>query len=154
MATAFRLCPLTCMPTTRMSPAGMPCACTVTEPSRLTLSEVVKARYLELFQFIRKELHRADFYDAIAGGIVLTGGSSKVEGVIELAEEVFDLPVRLGLPQNVAGLTDVARSPIYSTAVGLLLYGRQQQGPAAPAPAGAGGGYWLQRLQTWFKGQF
>jgi cell division protein FtsA len=122
--------------------------------SRLTLSEVVKARYLELFQFIRKELHRSDFYDAIAGGIVLTGGSSKVEGVIELAEEVFDLPVRLGLPQNVAGLTDVARSPIYSTAVGLLLYGRQQQGPVAQAPAGAGAGYWLQRLQTWFKGQF
>jgi cell division protein FtsA len=121
--------------------------------SRLTLSEVVKARYLELFQFIRKELHRSDFYDAIAGGIVLTGGASKVEGVIELAEEVFDLPVRLGLPQNVAGLTDVARSPIYSTAVGLLHYGRQQQGPAAPQP-GAGAGYWLQRLQTWFRGQF
>jgi len=122
--------------------------------SRLTLSEVVKARYLELFQFIRKELHRSDFYDAIAGGIVLTGGSSKVEGIIELAEEVFDLPVRLGLPQNVAGLTDVARSPIYSTAVGLLLYGRQQQGPAAPQPGGAGAGYWLHRLQTWFRGQF
>jgi len=123
--------------------------------SRLTLAEVIKARYLELFQFIRKELHRSDFYDAIAGGIVLTGGSSKVEGVIELAEEVFDLPVRLGLPQNIAGLTDVARNPVYSTAVGLLLYGRQQQGGAnAPEPASAGLGFWLQRMQTWFKGHF
>jgi len=124
--------------------------------SRLTLAEVIKARYLELFQFIRKELHRSDFYEACAGGIVLTGGSSKVEGVIELAEEVFDLPVRLGLPQNVAGLTDVARNPMYSTAVGLLLYGRQQQGGgvSAPEPAAAGLGYWLSRMQTWFKGHF
>ena len=123
--------------------------------SRLTLAEVIKARYLELFQFIRKELHRSDFYDAIAGGIVLTGGSAKVEGITELAEEVFDLPVRLGLPQNVAGLTDVARNPVYSTAVGLLLYGRQQQGGGnAPEPASAGLGFWLQRMQTWFNGHF
>jgi cell division protein FtsA len=122
--------------------------------SRLTLAEVIKARYLELFQFVRKELHKNDWYDAIAGGIVLTGGSAKVEGVIELAEEVFDLPVRLGLPQNVAGLTDVARNPVYSTAVGLLLYGRQQQGPAAPEASGAGLAHWVERVQTWFKGQF
>ena len=120
--------------------------------SRLTLAEVIKARYLELFQFIRKELHRSDFYDAIAGGIVLTGGSSKVEGVIELAEEVFDLPVRLGLPQNISGLTEVARNPIYSTGVGLLLYGRQQHAHGAPEPASAG--LWLARMQNWFKGHF
>lgn len=122
--------------------------------SRLTLSEVIRARYLELFQFVRKELHRNDWYDAIAGGIVLTGGSSRCEGVIELAEEVFDLPVRLGLPQNVGGLSDVGRNPVYSTAVGLLLYGRQQQGPAAPEAAGAGGGALISRVQNWFKGQF
>lgn len=121
--------------------------------SRLTLSEVVRARYLELFQFIRKELHRSDFYDAIAGGIVLTGGSSKVEGIVELAEEVFDLPVRIGLPQNVSGLTEVARNPIYSTAVGLLLYGRQQQNPGGTDSSNASG-RWLERLQGWFKGHF
>jgi cell division protein FtsA len=120
--------------------------------SRLTLAEVIKARYMELFQFIRKELHRSDFYDAIAGGIVLTGGSSKVEGVIELAEEVFDLPVRLGLPQNISGLTEVARNPIYSTGVGLLLYGRQQHAHGTPEPASAG--LWLARMQNWFKGHF
>ncbi|MCI0749550.1 MAG: cell division protein FtsA [Nevskiales bacterium] len=121
--------------------------------SRLTLTEVIRARYLELFQFIRKELHRSDFYDAIAGGVVLTGGSAKVEGVIELAEEVFDLPVRLGVPQNISGLTDVAQNPIYSTAVGLLLYGRQQiQG--SPEPDADSLGYWLSRVQTWFKGHF
>lgn len=122
--------------------------------SRLTLAEVIKARYLELFQFIRKELHRSDFYDAIAGGIVLTGGSAKVEGVVELAEEVFDMPVRLGLPQNVAGLTEVVRNPVYSTAVGLLLYGRQQQAPAAQELAYAGLGHWAARVQAWFKGHF
>jgi len=122
--------------------------------SRLTLSEVIKARYVELFQFIRKELHRSDFYDLIAGGVVLTGGSSKIEGLVELAEEVFDLPVRVGLPQNVAGLTEVARNPIYSTAVGLLLYGRQQQPMTAADAAGPGLGQMFGRLGTWFKGHF
>ena len=121
--------------------------------SRLTLAEVIKARYLELFQFIRKELHRSDFYDAIAGGVVLTGGSAKVEGVIELAEEVFDLPVRLGLPQNIAGLTEVARNPVYSTGVGLLLYGRQQL-PHGGLDSVGGAGRWAERLQSWFKGHF
>jgi cell division protein FtsA len=122
--------------------------------SRLTLAEVIRPRYEELFRFIRKELHRADFYDAIAGGVVLTGGSSKMEGVIELAEEVFDMPVRLGLPQSISGLTEVARNPIYSTAVGLLLYGRRQQGPGPQEPAPAGLRQMLGRIDQWFKGQF
>ncbi|MBI2384220.1 MAG: cell division protein FtsA [Gammaproteobacteria bacterium] len=122
--------------------------------SRLTLAEVIKARYEELFRFIRKELHRSDFYDTVAGGVVLTGGSAKMEGVIELAEEVFEMPVRLGVPQNVSGLTEVARNPIYSTAVGLLLYGRQHQAhPNAEAEQGSVR-YWVDRIGSWFKGNF
>jgi cell division protein FtsA len=122
--------------------------------SRLTLAEVIKPRYEELFRFIRKELHRADFYDAVAGGVVLTGGSSKMEGVVELAEEVFELPVRVGLPQNVSGLTDVARNPIYSTAVGLLLYGRRQQMQGAQEPQPAGIRQLGERVKQWFTGHF
>src|SRR5690606_14291856 len=75
--------------------------------SRLTLSEVIRPRYEELFRFVRKELHRADWYDAIAGGVVLTGAASLMPGVPELAEEVFELPTRLGPPHEVTGVRDV-----------------------------------------------
>ena len=94
--------------------------------SRQTLAEVVEPRYEELFTLIQSELRRSGFEDIIAAGIVLTGGSSKMEGLIELAEEVFHMPVRLGVPQNVSGLADVVRNPIYATGVGLLHYGKQQ----------------------------
>jgi cell division protein FtsA len=122
--------------------------------SRLTLAEVIKPRYEELFRFIRKELHKADYYDAVAGGIVLTGGSARMEGVAELAEEVFELPVRVGVPQNVSGLTDVARNPMYSTAVGLLLYGRRQQQQGAQEPQPAGLRQLWERIRQWFTGHF
>nr|MCH9783189.1 cell division protein FtsA [Gammaproteobacteria bacterium] len=88
--------------------------------SRQNLAEVVEPRYDELFTLIQAEIRRSGFEDMIPGGIVLTGGSSKIEGAAELAEEIFHMPVRLGTPQGVAGLTDVVRNPIYSTSVGLL----------------------------------
>ncbi len=94
--------------------------------SRQTLAEVVEPRYEELFTLIQAELRRSGFEDRIPAGVVLTGGSSKMEGLIELAEEVFHMPVRLGMPQYVKGLADVVRNPIYATGVGLLLYGHQQ----------------------------
>ncbi|EIT69177.1 MULTISPECIES: cell division protein FtsA [Hydrocarboniphaga] len=121
--------------------------------SRITLSEVIRPRYEELFRLIRKELHRSDWYDGIAGGVVLTGGACYLPGVQELAEEVFELPVRLGLPQNVVGVRDVAKSPANATAVGLLLYGRQFQAPKDTRPE-VGVGYWVQRVSQWFKGNF
>ena len=94
--------------------------------SRQTLAEVVEPRYEELFTLIQAELRRSGFEEVIPAGIVLTGGSSKMEGLIELAEEVFHMPVRLGLPQGISGLVDVVRNPIHATGVGLLLYGQQQ----------------------------
>src|SRR5512138_1709102 len=93
--------------------------------ARQTLAEVVEPRYEELFALIREELRRSGFEEVIAAGVVLTGGSSKMEGAIELAEEVFHVPVRLGVPQSVNGLSDVVRNPIHSTGVGLLLFGRE-----------------------------
>ncbi|MEE8542800.1 MAG: cell division protein FtsA, partial [Gammaproteobacteria bacterium] len=107
--------------------------------ARQTLAEVVEARYDELFSLVRDELRRSGFEELIAAGIVLTGGSSKMEGAVELAEEIFHVPVRLGVPQYVEGLADIVRNPIHATAVGLLLYGKevaQVQADAAAAKVG------------------
>ena len=91
--------------------------------SRQALAEVVEPRYDELFTLIQAELRRSGFEDLIAAGIVLTGGTSKMEGVVELAEEIFHMPVQSGCPRRSPGLTDIVRNPIYSTGVGLLQYG-------------------------------
>ena len=81
---------------------------------------MVEPRYEELLTLVQAELRRSGFEDLCAAGMVLTGGSSKMEGMVELAEEIFHMPVRLGAPQSVTGLGDVVRNPIYSTGVGLL----------------------------------
>lgn len=94
--------------------------------SRQSLAEVVEPRYDELFTLILAEIRRSGFEEIIAAGIVLTGGTAKMEGVVELAEEIFHMPVRLGAPQNITGLSDIVDNPIYSTGVGLLRYGINQ----------------------------
>lgn len=123
--------------------------------ARQTLAEVVEPRYDELLTLIQAELRRSGFEDLIAAGVVLTGGSAKMEGVIELAEEIFHMPVRLGVPQHVAGLVDVVRNPIYATGVGLLLFGSQHRyDRGGETVTGSGGkGVW-ERMKFWFKGNF
>ncbi|MDG4811824.1 cell division protein FtsA [Hydrogenovibrio sp. 3SP14C1] len=96
--------------------------------SRHTLVEVIEPRYEELFQLIQAELRRTDFENKIAAGIVLTGGSSLVEGAVELAEEVFHMPVRLGMPHDVSGLKEEVCNPSFATTVGLLMYAKEHQG--------------------------
>ena len=122
---------------------------------RQTLVEVVEPRYEELLTLVQAELSRSGFENLIAGGVVLTGGSSKMEGLIELAEEVFHMPVRLGVPQYVAGLVDVVSNPIYATGVGLLLFGNQNQTGRLRDMPGARGvrGIW-ERMKSWFQGNF
>jgi cell division protein FtsA len=121
--------------------------------ARQTLAEVVEPRYEELFHLVRKELRRAGFEELIAAGVVLTGGSAKMEGAIELAEEVFHMPVRLGVPQHVDGLADVVRNPIHATGVGLLLYGRDAlQARAEARQAKLGFGRVLRKMTSWFQG--
>src|SRR5450631_3318364 len=123
--------------------------------ARQTLAEIVEPRYEELFNLIREELRRSGFEEVIAAGIVLTGGSARMEGAIELAEEIFHVPVRLGLPGQVKGLSDVVRSPIYSTGVGLLLYARENSVPASRAAAlGGNVASAFDRMKSWFKGNF
>jgi len=92
--------------------------------SKQNLAEIIEPRYEELMLLVQAELRRSGYEGLIAAGIILTGGSSKVTGLVELAEEIFHMPVRMGIPQHVSGLTDVVQNPIYSTGVGLLLYGR------------------------------
>lgn len=130
--------------------------------SRLSLAEVVEPRYEELFQLIQAEIRRSGFEGLIPAGIVLTGGTSKMEGAIELAEEVFHAPVRLASPQFVVGLDDVVNNPIHSTGVGLLHYAiLQNEAENKPALGFMGevddtnnkDGI-STRIKRWFKRQF
>jgi len=123
--------------------------------SRQTLAEVVEPRYEELLTLIQAELRRSGFEDVIAGGVVMTGGSSKMEGLIELAEEVFHMPVRLGMPRYVSGLSDVVRNPIYATGVGLLLFGEKHRSKGTINQLGGQGfsAVW-QKMKSWFQGNF
>lgn len=123
--------------------------------ARQTLAEVVEPRYEELLGLVQGELRRSGFEDACAAGVVLTGGTSKMEGVVELAEEIFHMPVRLGVPQHVNGLSEVARNPIHATGVGLLLYGQQRrQNPRSePVDTRSEKGL-LKRMAEWFQKNF
>jgi cell division protein FtsA len=123
--------------------------------SRQTLAEVVEPRYEELLSLVQSELRKSGFEEMIAAGVVLTGGSSKMEGVVELAEEIFHMPVRLGVPQYVSGLSDVVSNPIHATGVGLLLYGHQHRNSTIGHMIDEGGikGVWA-RMKSWFQGNF
>ena len=123
------------------------------ELSRQTLAEVVEPRYDELFGLIQAELRRSGFEELIAAGVVLTGGASKMEGVIELAEEIFHMPVSLGAPKAVSGLKDIVCNPIHATGVGLMLYGKEQRRSASGANHG-GSGKRMSRLRKWFADNF
>src|SRR5690606_11304261 len=129
------------------------------ELSRQALAEVVEPRYDELFTLIQAELRRSGYEDMIPAGIVLTGGTAKMEGAVELAEEIFHMPVRLGVPHSVKGLVDVVRNPIYSTGVGLLLYGlkKQAEGFVVSSPGmydEVPGISVLEKMKRWFQGNF
>jgi cell division protein FtsA len=129
--------------------------------SRQSLAEVVEPRYDELFTLVQAEIRRSGYEDMIAAGIVLTGGTSKMEGVVELAEEIFHTPVRIGMPHDVAGLTDIVRNPIYATGVGLLHYGLKQQ-KSGGARSGARSrvarekteGSFFTRARQWIQNNF
>ncbi|MEW5248063.1 cell division protein FtsA [Microbulbifer sp. 2201CG32-9] len=121
--------------------------------SRQALAEVVEPRYDELFTLVQAELRRSGFEDLCAAGVVLTGGSSKMEGAVELAEEIFHMPVRLAVPQGIAGLTDIVSNPIYSTGVGLLMHAMQHEGVEAGGRTPTHGeNQWWDKVKHWFRG--
>lgn len=122
--------------------------------SRQSLAEVVEPRYDELFTLILAEIRRSGFEELIPAGVLLTGGTSKMEGAVELAEEIFHMPVRLGAPQYAKGLNDIIRNPIYATAVGLLIYGaRDDESSGMPGSGQLAGGL-MTRVRDWFGRHF
>ena len=124
--------------------------------SAKALSDVVSARYEELFTLVRNELRRSGFEDRMAAGIVITGGASNVNGAIELAELCFEMPVRKGYAHHVAGLAEATENPSFATSVGLLLHGFQQQYDAryaVPTMNEKNRGMWM-RMREWFQGNF
>ncbi|GAM09506.1 cell division protein FtsA [Geobacter sp. OR-1] len=96
--------------------------------SRQLLAEILEPRVEEIFTLVNREIVKSGYEDLIASGVVITGGSTILEGMPELAEQVFNLPVRRGLPQNIGGLVDVVNTPAYATGVGLVVYGSKNQG--------------------------
>jgi cell division protein FtsA len=91
--------------------------------SRQLLAEILEPRVEEIFTLVNREIVKSGFEDMIASGVVITGGSTILEGMPELAEQIFNLPVRRGTPQKIGGLVDVVNSPVYATGVGLVIYG-------------------------------
>ena len=124
--------------------------------SAKALSDVVSARYEELFSLVRNELRRSGFEDRMAAGIVLTGGASNIIGAIELAELSFEMPVRKGCAHYVSGLAEATENPSFATGVGLLLHGFQQQYEGSynvPAMSDNAKSMW-SKMKEWFQGNF
>ncbi len=123
--------------------------------ARQVLAEVVEPRYEELFILIKDELQRSGLEEFCAAGVVLTGGSSKMEGAIELAEEVFHMPVRIGVPQEIEGLTDMVKDPRFATGVGLILFGKQNQEHSGfDFSEHTGFSAIIAKMKKWFQGNF
>jgi cell division protein FtsA len=94
--------------------------------SRHILAEIVEPRVEEIFMLVQHELQKCGLEEVLASGVVITGGSTLLAGMPEMAEEVLGVPVRRGLPRGIGGLVDVVKSPMYATAVGLVMYGARQ----------------------------
>lgn len=121
--------------------------------SRHTLAEVIEPRYQELFELIQEEIKSSGLEEQIAAGIVLTGGTAKMEGAVEFAEELFQMPVRVGVPLEVKGLSEYVEDATFATAVGLLQYGKESLQAKQAGKGKATEGLW-HRIQSWFKGEF
>ena len=121
--------------------------------STQTLASVIEPRYEELFSLVLAELRRSGYEELVGAGVVLTGGASKVRGAVELAEEVFHMPVRVGKPRHIGGLRGEVEDPIHATGVGLLLYGAAQQvyGESRSYNLSSSDGLW-ERMKNWFTG--
>lgn len=120
-----------------------------------TLAEVLEPRVVELYELILNELRRSGMEEMIASGIVITGGSAMMKGMVELGEEIFHMPVRLGMPRYVGGLSEVVSNPRYATGVGLVLMGKQQLERHISGQMEAGSfGRMLEKMKSWFQGNF
>lgn len=128
------------------------------EPRQLsiqTLAEVIEPRVVELYELVLQELRRSGMEEMIASGIVITGGSSMMRGMMELGEEIFHMPVRMGMPRYVGGLSEVVSNPRYATAVGLILMGKQQLERQITGDMESSSiGRIFEKMKSWFQGNF
>jgi len=119
--------------------------------SRNVLASIIGPRMEEILTLAYREIKKANYPDSLAAGVVLTGGGSLMPGTIEMAEQIFDMPVKLGLPRGFDGLTDMADSPRHATGIGLLHYGIRHRDEMAP---GSKTGGILKRIEKWFNKHF
>ncbi len=123
--------------------------------SRQTLAEVIEPRVEELYSLVQAELRRSGFEELLSSGVVITGGSGAMEGMVELGEEVFHMPVRLGLPSYSEGLSEVIRNPRYSTGVGLLMAGvSQHERQKIEKMQNGSFKHVFERMRKWFETNF
>jgi cell division protein FtsA len=122
--------------------------------SRQTLAEVIEPRAEELFTLVQQVLRESGYEELLSSGIVLTGGSSMMQGMVELGEEIFHMPVRVGVPRYQGGLADVVRSPRYATAMGLLLEGASQLQQGRVAQQSGSVRAVFERMRDWFQRNF
>ena len=123
--------------------------------SRHTLAEVVEPRYQEMFELILQELRDSGYEDQIAAGIVITGGTSSIDGAVDVAEATFGMPVRVAAPLKIKGLYEYVSQPIYATGIGLLHYGaRRLIDKESERPERSGVSILINRAKSWFKGEF
>ena len=123
--------------------------------SRQTLAEVIEPRVEELYSLVQAELRRSGFEELLSSGIVITGGSAAMQGMVELGEEVFHMPVRLGLPSYAGGLSEVIRNPRFSTGVGLLMAGLSQHQRQQIEKMQSGSfNQIVGRMRKWFETNF
>jgi cell division protein FtsA len=120
--------------------------------SQVALAEVIEPRAEELFQLVRNELRRSGFEDRLMSGIVLTGGTALMPSIANLAEEVFNLPVQIGIPKCIGGVSDMVRNPRFATSIGLLMYGQSQSQLHYEQQHDVGG--LLERMKAWFTNNF
>jgi cell division protein FtsA len=120
-----------------------------------TLAEVLEPRVVELYELVLNELRRSGMEEMIASGIVITGGSAMMRGMVELGEEIFHMPVRLGMPRYVGGLSEVVSNPRYATGVGLVLMGKQQlERHLNGQMESSSFGRVMEKMKSWFQGNF
>lgn len=121
---------------------------------RHALAQAVQARYEEIFELVQAELRRSGFEQRVRSGMVLTGGAAKMEGVVELAEEMLQMPVRIGIPQHVNGLREIVGNPVHATGVGLLLMGSRIEAPRRPKLSTVKPGKGIDKVIKWFRDGF
>jgi cell division protein FtsA len=122
--------------------------------SKLVLAEIIEPRVTEIFTFLHRDLTKAGVIDLLTSGLVLTGGTANLSGIAAVAEQVFNLPVRVGAPMGVGGVTDLVKAPQYATGVGLVLHGAQNRVESRFVKGRSLFGRTMARVGNWFGEHF